>query len=162
MNHLTSIRAKKQKSSWPKKPVWLWPLRTLFCVQLAFAEEEKVCAVWSPDLEPVESQTTRPHGQSLCATMKQLIFVVLLSSLGLLLFSLKVLTAAETEAEGVIDLFWPPTVVVAVLVRNKAHTLPWFLGQLELLDYPKDRITLWWVVNWSWDKKKKKKQIRKK
>lgn len=109
----------------------------------SLAEEGKVCAVWSPDLEPVESQTTRPHGQSLCATMKQLIFVVLLSSLGLLLFSLKVLTAAEAEAEGVIDLFWSPTVVVAVLVRNKAHTLPWFLGQLELLDYPKDRITLW-------------------
>ncbi|GFO17746.1 glycosyltransferase 25 family member 1 [Plakobranchus ocellatus] len=36
-----------------------------------------------------------------------------------------------------------PTVVIATLVRNKAHTLPWFLGLIETLDYPKDRIALW-------------------
>ncbi|PSN54543.1 Glycosyltransferase 25 family member [Blattella germanica] len=36
-----------------------------------------------------------------------------------------------------------PTVVIALLVRNKAHTLPYFLTLLERLDYPKDRISLW-------------------
>ncbi|CAG5120986.1 unnamed protein product, partial [Candidula unifasciata] len=36
-----------------------------------------------------------------------------------------------------------PSVVIATLVRNKAHTLPWFLGLIEKLDYPKDRIALW-------------------
>lgn len=36
-----------------------------------------------------------------------------------------------------------PTVVIATLVRNKAHTLPWFLGLIEKLDYPKSRIALW-------------------
>ena len=36
-----------------------------------------------------------------------------------------------------------PTIFVAVLVRNKAHSLPWFFGHLENLDYPKDRIALW-------------------
>ncbi|XP_046681820.1 glycosyltransferase 25 family member [Homalodisca vitripennis] len=35
------------------------------------------------------------------------------------------------------------TVVIAILVRNKAHTLPYFLTCLERLDYPKDRLTLW-------------------
>jgi hypothetical protein len=35
------------------------------------------------------------------------------------------------------------TVVIAFLVRNKAHTLPYFLTLLERLDYPKDRISLW-------------------
>jgi len=35
------------------------------------------------------------------------------------------------------------TVVIAVLVRNKAYTLPYFLTALENLDYPKDRISLW-------------------
>jgi collagen beta-1,O-galactosyltransferase len=35
------------------------------------------------------------------------------------------------------------TVVIAILVRNKAHTLPYFLTLLERLDYPKDRISLW-------------------
>lgn len=35
------------------------------------------------------------------------------------------------------------TVVIAILVRNKAHTLPYFLSCLERLDYPKDRIILW-------------------
>uniref|UniRef100_A0A182SEL8 Glycosyltransferase 25 family member n=1 Tax=Anopheles maculatus TaxID=74869 RepID=A0A182SEL8_9DIPT len=36
-----------------------------------------------------------------------------------------------------------PTVMVAVLVRNKAHTLPYFFSYLEDLDYPKDRMSLW-------------------
>jgi len=38
-----------------------------------------------------------------------------------------------------------PTVMVAVLVRNKAHTLPWFLYYLQNLDYPKQRIRLWYL-----------------
>lgn len=38
-----------------------------------------------------------------------------------------------------------PTVMIATLVRNKAHTLPYFLTYLEELNYPKDRIALWWV-----------------
>ncbi|KAG8225161.1 hypothetical protein J437_LFUL002861, partial [Ladona fulva] len=36
-----------------------------------------------------------------------------------------------------------PTVVIAILARNKAHTLPFFLTLLEGLDYPKSRISLW-------------------
>lgn len=36
-----------------------------------------------------------------------------------------------------------PTVVIALLIRNKAHTLPYFLTLLERLDYAKDRISLW-------------------
>ncbi|XP_054290734.1 glycosyltransferase 25 family member-like [Macrosteles quadrilineatus] len=35
------------------------------------------------------------------------------------------------------------TIVISILVRNKAHTLPYFLTCLERLDYPKDRIMLW-------------------
>ncbi|EZA57456.1 Glycosyltransferase 25 family member [Ooceraea biroi] len=36
-----------------------------------------------------------------------------------------------------------PTVLIAILVRNKAHTLPYFLSLLERQDYPKKRISLW-------------------
>lgn len=36
-----------------------------------------------------------------------------------------------------------PTVLVAVLARNAAHTLPHFLGCLERLDYPKSRMAIW-------------------
>ncbi|CAL1680358.1 unnamed protein product [Lasius platythorax] len=36
-----------------------------------------------------------------------------------------------------------PTVLIAILVRNKAHTLPYFLSLLERQDYPKKRICLW-------------------
>ncbi|CAL7944133.1 unnamed protein product [Xylocopa violacea] len=35
-----------------------------------------------------------------------------------------------------------PTVLIAILVRNKAHTLPYFLTLLEQLNYPKERIHL--------------------
>lgn len=38
-----------------------------------------------------------------------------------------------------------PTVMIAILVRNKAHILPWFFGHLEKLNYPKNRISFWWV-----------------
>ncbi|XP_059470309.1 glycosyltransferase 25 family member [Neocloeon triangulifer] len=36
-----------------------------------------------------------------------------------------------------------PSVVIAVQVRNKAYTLPYFLTALENLNYPKDRLSLW-------------------
>ncbi|XP_004862858.1 procollagen galactosyltransferase 2 isoform X2 [Heterocephalus glaber] len=36
-----------------------------------------------------------------------------------------------------------PTVLVAILARNAAHTLPHFLGCLERLDYPKSRTAIW-------------------
>lgn len=36
-----------------------------------------------------------------------------------------------------------PTVMIAILIRNKAHVLPWFLKYIENLDYPKDRIIVW-------------------
>lgn len=36
-----------------------------------------------------------------------------------------------------------PTVLIIILVRNKAHTLPYFLTFLERLTYPKKRIHLW-------------------
>ncbi|KAI5620915.1 procollagen galactosyltransferase 1-like, partial [Silurus asotus] len=36
-----------------------------------------------------------------------------------------------------------PRVVVALICRNSAHSLPYFLGTIERLNYPKDRIALW-------------------
>lgn len=35
------------------------------------------------------------------------------------------------------------TILVTLLVRNKAHTLPYFLKLFEELDYPKNRMALW-------------------
>ena len=50
-------------------------------------------------------------------------------------------TSGEADSSDVINK--ESTVVIAILVRNKAHTLPYFLTLLERLDYPKDRISLW-------------------
>eukprot|EP00058_Branchiostoma_floridae_P008205 XP_002593693.1 hypothetical protein BRAFLDRAFT_107673 [Branchiostoma floridae] len=36
-----------------------------------------------------------------------------------------------------------PTIFVAILARNKAHSLPYTLGYLERQDYPKSRLALW-------------------
>lgn len=36
-----------------------------------------------------------------------------------------------------------PLVMVGILARNTAHTLPDFLGYLESLDYPKHRMKIW-------------------
>ncbi|XP_029548118.1 procollagen galactosyltransferase 2-like isoform X2 [Salmo trutta] len=37
----------------------------------------------------------------------------------------------------------PPTVVIAIIARNAAHSLPYYLGALERLNYPKARISVW-------------------
>ncbi|KAJ3604977.1 hypothetical protein NHX12_027028 [Muraenolepis orangiensis] len=37
----------------------------------------------------------------------------------------------------------PPTVVVAIIARNAEHSLPYYLGALEALRYPKDRVSVW-------------------
>ncbi|MGH0157726.1 UNVERIFIED_CONTAM: hypothetical protein FKN15_046046 [Acipenser sinensis] len=36
-----------------------------------------------------------------------------------------------------------PTVVLAIIARNAAYSLPYYLGAIERLDYPKDRISVW-------------------
>lgn len=43
------------------------------------------------------------------------------------------------------------TVLIVMLIRNKAHTLPYFFSYLESLDYPKDRISLWFVENFPFE-----------
>lgn len=36
-----------------------------------------------------------------------------------------------------------PKVMIAIVARNAAHSLPHYLGCIERLDYPKDRIAIW-------------------
>ncbi|KAI4822997.1 hypothetical protein KUCAC02_008512 [Chaenocephalus aceratus] len=36
-----------------------------------------------------------------------------------------------------------PRVLVALICRNSEHSLPYFLGNIERLNYPKDRMALW-------------------
>ena len=72
---------------------------------------------------------------------------------GLILFSViflsRALDPAAAEGEGAVS---PgaggledeaPLVMVGILARNTAHTLPNFLGYLERLDYPKHRMAVW-------------------
>ncbi|VDI31941.1 collagen beta-1,O-galactosyltransferase [Mytilus galloprovincialis] len=52
------------------------------------------------------------------------------------------LLAVNSDSEESND-YLQPTVTIAILIRNKAHVLPWFFGHLENLNYPKNRISLW-------------------
>ena len=36
-----------------------------------------------------------------------------------------------------------PKVMIAILARNSAHSLPHYLGCIDRLDYPKERIAIW-------------------
>jgi len=36
-----------------------------------------------------------------------------------------------------------PSVFLAIIARNAAHLLPNWLGYIENLDYPKNRISVW-------------------
>ncbi|XP_033732543.1 procollagen galactosyltransferase 1-like isoform X2 [Pecten maximus] len=49
----------------------------------------------------------------------------------------------ETDDTEDVQEHYHPTVMIAILVRNKEHVLPWFLEYLERLEYPKNRIALW-------------------
>lgn len=53
-----------------------------------------------------------------------------------------ILNVVPSETESLTQ-YKPNTVLIEILVRNKAHTLPYFLTYLERLEYPKDRISLW-------------------
>lgn len=44
--------------------------------------------------------------------------------------------------EGIIY-YKNPTVVISIISRNEEHSLPTFLGYIERLSYPKDRISIW-------------------
>ncbi|XP_065200930.1 glycosyltransferase 25 family member [Planococcus citri] len=54
----------------------------------------------------------------------------------LLIFSLTFINVTSNELKS-------PAVFVAILVRNKAHSLPYFLSLFSKLEYPKNRISLW-------------------
>ncbi|XP_052593146.1 procollagen galactosyltransferase 2 isoform X3 [Peromyscus californicus insignis] len=80
----------------------------------------------------------------------RLLLLLLLSS-ALLRRGCRARFAAEPDSEedGEEPVAFPesplqsPTVLVVVLARNAAHTLPHFLGCLERLDYPKSRMAIW-------------------
>ena len=36
-----------------------------------------------------------------------------------------------------------PRVFVALICRNAEHSLPYFLGTIERLNYPKERLAIW-------------------
>uniref|UniRef100_A0A3P8S2I3 Si:ch211-13f8.2 n=1 Tax=Amphiprion percula TaxID=161767 RepID=A0A3P8S2I3_AMPPE len=44
-----------------------------------------------------------------------------------------------------------PTVLITILARNAQHILPHFLGCIDRLDYPKDRIAIWAACDHSVD-----------
>ncbi|MCI4377920.1 hypothetical protein PGIGA_G00208690 [Pangasianodon gigas] len=44
-----------------------------------------------------------------------------------------------------------PKVMIAILARNSEHSLPFYLGCIERLDYPKDRIAIWAAADHSVD-----------
>jgi collagen beta-1,O-galactosyltransferase len=71
------------------------------------------------------------HGTVICILMKWLYIMLLM------------LLCKITNGDTYHTVNKDPTVMIAFLVRNKAHTLPYFLTLLERLDYPKDRISLW-------------------
>ncbi|XP_035279400.1 procollagen galactosyltransferase 2-like isoform X1 [Anguilla anguilla] len=44
-----------------------------------------------------------------------------------------------------------PKVLITILARNAAHSLPYYLGCIDRLDYPKDRIAIWAAADHSSD-----------
>ncbi|EDO43389.1 predicted protein [Nematostella vectensis] len=66
--------------------------------------------------------------------------VILAFSLLILNLGTNFALAQDTSGESE---FKYPTVLLSVIARNAAHLLPNWLGCIENLDYPKDRISIW-------------------
>ena len=73
--------------------------------------------------------------------VKGAIIYILMKWMCIVVFFVSVWKITDGEHSQVVNK--DPTIVIALLVRNKAHTLPYFLTLFERLDYPKDRISLW-------------------
>jgi cellulose synthase/poly-beta-1,6-N-acetylglucosamine synthase-like glycosyltransferase len=70
--------------------------------------------------------------------------MILIPLLLLLLFSQNISTVDQTSLDDqATSINQSPTVMIVLLVRNKAHIIPHSLALLERLDYPKNRISLW-------------------
>lgn len=52
-------------------------------------------------------------------------------------------TDRDAEARATEQPSKAPTVFLAILARNTAHTLPYFFSYIDRLDYPKDRMYVW-------------------
>ncbi|XP_075991068.1 glycosyltransferase 25 family member [Anticarsia gemmatalis] len=75
-----------------------------------------------------------------------------MSRILLLLLSIFISYFDPSDGVTVVESLKVPTVEISVLVRNKAHTLPYFLTCLHNLDYPKDRLHLWFYSDFNEDK----------
>jgi len=51
-------------------------------------------------------------------------------------------TPAQEELKSESSLL-KPKVMIAIVARNAAHSLPHHLGCIERLEYPKERIAIW-------------------
>lgn len=68
--------------------------------------------------------------------------------ISLLFTSLQISTAESKISDVVYNLskesaVREPSVFLAIIARNAAHLLPNWLGYIENLDYPKNRISVW-------------------
>ena len=67
------------------------------------------------------------------------IFDVIFGSCIMLVF----LSGSSSDSSNSFAVHEKPAVVIALLVRNKAHVLPWSLYYIQTFKYPKSRISLW-------------------
>ena len=76
--------------------------------------------------------------------------------MGFDMYSLKTLTyfcltcllaTFPTQTAEAYELNMNGDVLIAIFVRNKAHTLPYFLNYLQNIDYTKDLVSLWYVCS---------------
>uniref|UniRef100_A0AAQ5YTI5 Glycosyl transferase family 25 domain-containing protein n=1 Tax=Amphiprion ocellaris TaxID=80972 RepID=A0AAQ5YTI5_AMPOC len=78
-------------------------------------------------------------------------YLVIFAGLLFLLTSTEDLPADELPAAKRESSLLKPTVLITILARNAQHSLPHFLGCIDRLDYPKDRIAIWAACDHSVD-----------
>lgn len=55
----------------------------------------------------------------------------------------ELVTVVQEAPVGAESALLKPKVMIAIVARNAEHSLPHYLGCIERLDYPKERIAIW-------------------
>lgn len=70
-------------------------------------------------------------------------FIILIGIAFLIATTLLFINNCDAKIESINSTLEIPNVLIVCLIRNKAHTLPYFLTYLQNQDYPKNKISLW-------------------
>lgn len=87
-----------------------------------------------------QSEDARPNLEAKMRAVGAVLWALLVALVPGVVSELVTLVQEKAKAESAL---LKPKVMIAIAARNAAHSLPHYLGCIERLEYPKERIAIW-------------------